>query len=191
MSSYRKSSEAEEASTFRDAVICGKKIVEQEVRYCVVFGNRKHLPSRVMKNIAQKEQILEGGKERYWFSETFIPLYLIKEYEQKIEKPKPVHVLSKLQRRQLKASRKNIFSVLFSELGNTVRNCCSCHQEVFYRYFSQVVFFPSFLFVSLFSVLLLTSITYRCLVFSGMLQSAMHVKVFIDKLSSFLYGQIC
>ncbi|XP_057781903.1 DDT domain-containing protein PTM-like isoform X2 [Salvia miltiorrhiza] len=127
-----KNSEAE-SSAFRNAFVHGKKIVEHEVRYCVAFGSRKHLPSRVMKNIAQTEQILEGGKERYWFSETFIPLYLIREYEQKAEKANSVNVLSKLQRRQLKASREKIFSVLFSEQGNTVRNCCSCHQDVFYR----------------------------------------------------------
>ncbi|KAH6774734.1 hypothetical protein C2S51_013138 [Perilla frutescens var. frutescens] len=127
-----KCSEAE-VSAFRNAFICGKKIVEQEVRYCVAFGSRKHLPSRVMKNVAEVEKILEDGKERYWFSETFIPLYLIREYEQKVEKHKSVNVLSKLQRRQLKASRENIFSFLSWKQGNTVPNCCSCHQDVFYR----------------------------------------------------------
>lgn len=139
MPSDGKSLEAE-SSAFRNAFIHGKKIVEGEVRYCVAFGSRKHLPSRVMKNIAQIEQSMEGGKERYWFSETFVPLYLIREYEQKAEKTKSVNVLSKLQRRQLKASHGNIFSVLFSELGNTVRKCCSCHQDVFYRYFSLFIF---------------------------------------------------
>ncbi|KAL1558202.1 hypothetical protein AAHA92_08697 [Salvia divinorum] len=127
-----KSSEPE-SSTFRNAVIQCKRIVEHEVRYCVGFGCRKHLPSRVMKNIVQTEKILESGKERYWFSETFIPLYLIREYEQKAEKAKSLNVLSKLQRRQLKASRENIFSALLLELGNTVKSCCSCHQDVSYR----------------------------------------------------------
>ncbi|KAG6417670.1 hypothetical protein SASPL_119855 [Salvia splendens] len=127
-----KGSEAE-SSAFRNAVIHAKKIVGHEVRYCVGFGCRKHLPSRVMKNIVQTEKILESGKERYWFSETFIPLYLIREYERKAEKAKSVNVLSKLQKRQLKASRENIFSALLLEMGNTVKSCCSCHQDVSYR----------------------------------------------------------
>lgn len=134
-----KGSEAE-SSAFRNAVIHAKKIVGHEVRYCVGFGCRKHLPVRVMKNIVQTEKILESGKERYWFSETFIPLYLIREYERKAEKAKSVNVLSKLQKRQLKASRENIFSALLLEMGNTGKSCCSCHQDVSYRYFDFFMF---------------------------------------------------
>ncbi|KAL6563659.1 hypothetical protein OROGR_002618 [Orobanche gracilis] len=121
-----------EARAFRNAFICGKKIVEGEIRYSVAFGSQKHLPSRVKKNIAEVEQILGDGKEKYWFSETFIPLYLIKEYEQKVEQNKPVDVLSKLQR-QTKASHRSIFSDLLWKQNNIVRSCCSCHEDVFYR----------------------------------------------------------
>lgn len=150
-----KSSEAE-ASAFRNTFVCGKKTVNQEVRYCVAFGSRKHLPSRVMKNITEIDQILENGKERYWFSETFIPLYLIREYEQKVEKNKSVNALSKLQRRQLKASRENIFSSLLWKQGNTAKNCCSCHQDIFYRYFASLVL-PQFYFLYPLFFLLLTN----------------------------------
>ncbi|XP_011090113.1 DDT domain-containing protein PTM-like [Sesamum indicum] len=122
-----------EASAFRNAFICDKKIVEQEIRYCAAFGSQKHLPSRVMKNIIE-EQILDDGKERYWFCQTYIPLYLIREYEQKVEENKPVHLLPKLQTKQLKASRKNIFSNHFRKQDNMVWSyCCSCHQDVFFR----------------------------------------------------------
>ncbi|KAL9171363.1 hypothetical protein ABFS82_04G204400 [Erythranthe guttata] len=123
-----------EASAFRNALICEKKIVGHEMRYCVAFGSQKHLPSRLMKNIAEVEQLLDDGKERYWFSETRIPLYLIKEYEEKLEKDKPVDVLSKLQRRQQKIYRKNIFSYLSRKQDDTVTSyCCSCHQDVLHR----------------------------------------------------------
>ncbi|KAK4440655.1 DDT domain-containing protein PTM [Sesamum alatum] len=123
-----------EASAFRNAFISDKKIVEHEIRYCIAFGSQKHLPSRVMKTIAEVEQILDDGKERYWFSETRIPLYLIKEYEEKVEKNKPVDVFSKLQRRQLKAYRKNVFSYLSRKQDNLVKSyCSSCHQDVLHR----------------------------------------------------------
>ncbi|CAN4119451.1 unnamed protein product [Withania somnifera] len=40
-----------EASAFRNAYICDKRVVENEIRYGVAFGNQKHLPFRVMKNL--------------------------------------------------------------------------------------------------------------------------------------------
>ncbi|CAA0815005.1 PHD finger family protein [Striga hermonthica] len=120
-----------EASAFRNASICDKKVLEHEIRYCVAFGSQKHLPSRVMKNVAEVEKFHDDGKERYWFSETRIPLYLIKDYEEKVEKSNSVDVLSKLQRRQRKASQKSIFYYLWRKQDNTAKSrCCSCHQDV-------------------------------------------------------------
>ncbi|PIN00987.1 Nucleosome remodeling factor, subunit NURF301/BPTF [Handroanthus impetiginosus] len=122
-----------ETSAFRNAFICDKKNLEHEVRYCVAFGSQKHLPSRVMKNIAEVEQ-LGDGKGRYWFSETRIPLYLIKEFEEKVGKSKSVDVPSKLQKIQQKPSHKNIFSYLLRKQENMLKSsCCSCHQDVLQR----------------------------------------------------------
>lgn len=128
-----------EASAFRNASICDKKNLEHEIRYCIVFGGQKHLPSRLMKNIAEIEKIADG-KERYWFSETRIPLYLIKEYEGKVERSTTVNI-SKLQIRQRKPSPKNIFSYLFRKQDNMVKtSCTSCHHDVLYRYFIKHIF---------------------------------------------------
>ncbi|KAL8496450.1 hypothetical protein ACS0TY_020241 [Phlomoides rotata] len=122
-----------EASAFRNASICDKKIMEHEIRYCIAFGSQKHLPSRLLKNIAEIEQNLDDGKERYWFSETRIPLYLIKEYEGKVGRSTTVN-MSKLEMRQRKPSLKNIFSYLSRKLDNMVKTSCpSCHHDVFYR----------------------------------------------------------
>ncbi|XP_065867140.1 DDT domain-containing protein PTM-like [Euphorbia lathyris] len=128
-----------EASFFRNAVICDKRSLENRIRYGVAFGNQKHLPSRIMKNIIEKEQI-EDGKEKYWFSETYVPLYLIKEYEEKSEKAifplakKPLSELSEFQRRQLKASRKDIFLYLTYKRENLERClCASCQRDVLIR----------------------------------------------------------
>lgn len=127
-----------EASAFRNAFICDKQIVENKIRYAVAFGNQKHLPSRIMKNVIEVEKS-EDGAEKYWFMEVRVPLYLIKEYEEKMEKlptapagGKPVHVLSKLQRSQLKASRKDIFSYLNRKRDNlTSCRCAFCQFDVF------------------------------------------------------------
>ncbi|CAF1698251.1 hypothetical protein HID58_051072 [Brassica napus] len=128
-----------EASVFRNASIRDKKIIDKKVRYGVAFGNQKHLPSRVMKNVIEVEKT-EDGNEKFWFAEARVPLYLIKEYEESLRR---VHVpfikkqserLSKLQRKQLKASRANIFSYLASRRDKTEKcSCASCHLDVLLR----------------------------------------------------------
>ncbi|KAL7173835.1 hypothetical protein ACSBR2_033155 [Camellia fascicularis] len=128
-----------EASAFRNAFVCDKKIVEDKVMYGVAFGNQKHLPSRVMKSIIDVEQG-KDGRGKHWFPETRIPLYLIKEYEENVDEvhppssDKPVNVLSNLQRRQLKASRKEIFCYLSCKRDNLDKcYCASCQVDVLLR----------------------------------------------------------
>ncbi|CAH8387931.1 unnamed protein product [Eruca vesicaria subsp. sativa] len=128
-----------DASVFRNASICDKKIIDNKVRYGVAFGNQKHLPSRVMKNVIEVEKT-EDGNEKFWFAEARVPLYLIKEYEERLHRfhvpfiNKPPERLSKLQRKQLKASRANIFSYLASRRDNTEKcSCASCHLDVLLR----------------------------------------------------------
>lgn len=140
-----------EASAFRNAFICDKKSLGNDVRYCIDFGNQKHLPSRIMKSVAEVEQILNDGKERYWFAETRIPLYLIKEYQEKAVTSKSLD-MPKLQRRQGKASRKNIFSYLARKQDIITRsNCSSCQHDVLYRYFTDMFLFFSLSSLSFFS----------------------------------------
>ncbi|GLT51296.1 hypothetical protein SLA2020_247160 [Shorea laevis] len=128
-----------EASVFRNAIACDKKIMENKIIYGIAFGNQKHLPSRVMKNVINIEQN-GNGKDKYWFHETRIPLYLIKEYEEKVGKAlltsvkKPSRELSELQKRQLKASHRNIFVYLAlkrDKLENC--SCASCQLDVLLR----------------------------------------------------------
>ncbi|XVF46841.1 hypothetical protein PTKIN_Ptkin03bG0060100 [Pterospermum kingtungense] len=128
-----------EASVFRNAIICDKKTVESKILYGVAFGNQKHLPSRVMKNIIDIQQT-EDRKEKYWFLISHIPLYLIKEYEERMSSvvlpsvKKPSGELSELQRRQLKASRRNIFAYLISKRDKSEKcSCASCQMDVLLR----------------------------------------------------------
>ncbi|VVB16809.1 unnamed protein product [Arabis nemorensis] len=127
------------ASVFRNASICDKKIIDNKVRYGVAFGNQKHLPSRVMKNVIEVEKT-EDGNEKYWFHEARVPLYLTKEYEESLHRVhvpsinKPSKRISKLQKKQLKASRADIFSYLASRRDNTEKcSCASCHLDVLLR----------------------------------------------------------
>ncbi|KAL8151140.1 hypothetical protein V2J09_020948 [Rumex salicifolius] len=126
-----------ESSAFRNAFICDKRVADNKVMFGVVFGHQKHLPSRLMKSIIEKEETPDG-KEKYWFLETRIPLYLIREYEQQqqlqlLQTENAVlpldnvelHSLSALQKKQLKDSRKKIFLYLVRKRDNMGY----CHRE--------------------------------------------------------------
>lgn len=128
-----------EASAFRNAYICDKRVVENEIRYGVAFGNQKHLPSRVMKSVVEVEQT-QDGKEKYWFSELRIPLYLIKEYEEKMGKDLPSANKPTSAFMQIKPLRapwgpcKDIFSYLaLKRDGNDKYRCASCQAGVPFR----------------------------------------------------------
>ncbi|VVB04906.1 unnamed protein product [Arabis nemorensis] len=128
-----------DANVFRNARICDKKISDDKVSYGVFFGNQKHLPSRVMKNVVEVEKA-QDGNEKYWFQEARVPLYLIKEFEEslhRVQMPSTRKLLkkfSKLQRKQLKASRMDIFSYIASRRDNMeICLCASCHHDVLLR----------------------------------------------------------
>lgn len=102
-----------EASAFRNANICDKKVVEGKTFYGIAFGSQKHIPSRVMKNV-EIDQGPEGKK--FWFSETRVPLYLVKEYEvSNVKEPSHkdhLNIASQLHKRRLNAICKDIFFYL-------------------------------------------------------------------------------
>ncbi|KAL9225620.1 hypothetical protein vseg_001522 [Gypsophila vaccaria] len=124
-----------EAFAFRNAHICDKKILEHKTMYGVVFEHQKHLSSRLMKSIIDKEES-KDGKVIYWLLEARIPLYLVKEYEEKAEMtdilpPIKPDRYSKHQKRQLKASRKDVFVYLSLKRDDLhVCPCASCHRDV-------------------------------------------------------------
>ncbi|XP_068659314.1 DDT domain-containing protein PTM-like [Aristolochia californica] len=131
--------DVETAFAFRNAVICDRKVIERKIRYGLVFGNQKHLPSRLMKNVIETETV--DDSEKLWFLESHVPLYLIKEYEEKaVSVPVPSHIrepfcLSKFQVRQLKACRiGDIFSYLFCKGDHPDKSpCTSCEKEAALR----------------------------------------------------------
>lgn len=134
-----KSSDADGA-VFRNAVICDKKIAESKMIYALTFPTQKHLPLRVTKNILEAENIQnENGK--LWFSENHIPLYLIKEFEERIGAKPSVcstmlssHYSLKLLKRRSETHCRDIFSYLLHK-GEKPRkcSCASCKRDVLLR----------------------------------------------------------
>lgn len=128
-----------EASAFRNAIIYDKKVVDSKIRYAVKFINQKHLPLRVKKNILEVDHCLDE-REKLWFSECHVPLYLIKEYEGRenqaglsadVSKVKSSSLL-KFQIRQRKTIYKDIFSYLFNK-KHAKHPCVSCRQDMLFR----------------------------------------------------------
>lgn len=125
-----------EAHAFRNARICGKKVVENKIMYGVAFGHQKHLSSRLMKSVIEKEET-QDGKEKYWFFETRIPLYLIKEYEENAERTclpssKNPDRYTKHQKKQLKAYRRRAIFLYLTHKRDELQMClcASCHRDV-------------------------------------------------------------
>ncbi|XP_024632372.1 DDT domain-containing protein PTM isoform X5 [Medicago truncatula] len=124
-----------EVSAFRNANIYDKKFAKGKTSYAIAFGSQKHISSRVRK-IAEIEEVPEG--EKLWFSETRIPLYLVKEYEVR-NKKEPSHkdnlnIASQWHKRQLNAIWKDIFSYLTCKRDNLdLLSCSVCKQCVSFR----------------------------------------------------------
>uniref|UniRef100_A0ACD6A152 Uncharacterized protein n=1 Tax=Avena sativa TaxID=4498 RepID=A0ACD6A152_AVESA len=122
----------------RNAVLCDKKIVDNKIRYALKFPNQKHLPVRVTKNILEAEDNQDRiGK--LWFSENHVPLYLVREFEQKpgvTSLPTAGIVQSNcftsLYQRRVKASSGDVFSYLFHK--GDIYPCTSCKKDVPFRH---------------------------------------------------------
>ncbi|XP_009337394.2 DDT domain-containing protein PTM [Pyrus x bretschneideri] len=128
-----------EASVFRNANICDKKFVKNSNIYGVDFGGQKHLPNRVMKSIIEIEES-QDGYNKFWFPELRIPLYLIKEYEERVGKAllpsaeQPLNMFRKLQKEQWKVPRRDIFFYLVCKRDNLdLCSCSSCQLNVLMR----------------------------------------------------------
>lgn len=126
-----------DAMVFRNASIIDKKLWEHKILYALKFGDQKHLPSRVTKTILESEKAHDGN-DKLWFSEGHLPLYLIKEYEEKIGTSQVlpavpmVYNMAKFFRRGLKLYWGDVFTYLTCKRENPVK-CSFCQKDVFLR----------------------------------------------------------
>nr|XP_043608955.1 DDT domain-containing protein PTM-like [Erigeron canadensis]XP_043608956.1 DDT domain-containing protein PTM-like [Erigeron canadensis] len=134
-----------EASAFRNACIVDKRTLGNKITYGVVFENQKHLPSRVLKKVLEIEETMDKT-EKNWFVEMHIPLYQIKDYEMRVMKTimptadKHVSSLSRLRKKQLMASGKDIFSFLSQKRDTSgICFCNFCQLEVPFRIAARCV----------------------------------------------------
>lgn len=90
-----------------------------------------------MKSVIEIEQGPEG-MEKYWFSETSIPLFLVKEYEKRKDRvpsdEEHLNLASQLHSRQLKATCKDIFFYLTCKRDKLdILSCSVCQLGISVR----------------------------------------------------------
>ncbi|KAL5981949.1 hypothetical protein ACLOJK_016016 [Asimina triloba] len=125
-----------ETFNFRNAVVHDKRVIEGKTRYLLDFGHQKHIPSRIQKIVLEVEHS-QDGREKMWFSDSHIPLYLLKDYEEKAENfsmpssNEQSWCFSKLRRRPLRTYYRDIFTYL--EHRDDKSSCTLCRQDVLLR----------------------------------------------------------
>ncbi|KAL5203696.1 hypothetical protein ABZP36_008567 [Zizania latifolia] len=124
-------------SVLRNAVVCDKKIVDNKIRYALKFPNQKHLPVRVTKIILEAEDN-QDGDGKFWFSENHIPLYLLREFEQKVGASSlpsqgilDSNCFAKLYQRRVKAFIGDVFYYLLHK--GDMYPCSSCKKDIPFR----------------------------------------------------------
>ncbi|KAG8089082.1 hypothetical protein GUJ93_ZPchr0011g26968 [Zizania palustris] len=124
-------------SVLRNAVVSDKKIVDNKIQYALKFPNQKHLPLRVTKIILEAEDN-QDGDGKFWFSENHIPLYLLREFEQKAGASSlpsqgilDSNCFGNLYQRPVKAPIGDVFYYLFHK--GDIHPCTSCKKDVPFR----------------------------------------------------------
>lgn len=126
---------------FRKAIRLFKKVIvrrkhtEREcVKYLLDFGKRRSVPDVVKKHGSLLEEA-SSDKKRFWLEEPYVPLHLIKNFEdkkiaRKSNEMKPGKVLENSGYNK-RSTRKRGFSYLFSRMERlTNHQCCHCNKVV-------------------------------------------------------------
>lgn len=159
-------------------VIVRRKCTEKEsVKYLLDFGKRRAVPDVVKKHGSLLEQS-SSDRKKYWLEESYVPLHLIKNFEDKKiarksgeMKPGKILEIGGLNKR---VPKKQGFSYLFSRLERSdYHKCGHCNKDVSIRYllylllssnaFQNQLRAIAFLFFFSFSILFLRCKSYALL----------------------------
>ncbi|KAL5831783.1 hypothetical protein ACOSQ4_017137 [Xanthoceras sorbifolium] len=130
---FRKSSRL-----FKKAIVRRKCLKEGEgVKYLVDFGKRRSVPDIVVKH-GSKVEDSSSEKKKYWLSESYVPLHLLKGFEERRLARKSSKLTSgkllEANKVMKKSSRKKGFSYLFSKAERSeYYQCVHCKKDVLIR----------------------------------------------------------
>ncbi|KAF3794718.1 DDT domain-containing protein [Nymphaea thermarum] len=121
---------------WKKVTIRRKSIEGENVKYLLDFGKRKVIPDIVTRNGIKLEDA-SGEKEKYWLHESFVPLNLLRVYEEKriarADKKMNLGPITKEGRRRF--SRRDWLSHLISKRESCGRCICGhCKQDLVVRH---------------------------------------------------------
>lgn len=123
---------------FKKVIVRRKCIEGEAAKYLLDFGKRKIIPEIVLKHGSVVEES-SSRRRKYWLNESYVPLYLLKSFEEKriarrsskisSGKPSDVGVVVK------KPSKERGFSYLFAKAERSeYHQCAHCNKDVPIRY---------------------------------------------------------
>ncbi|XVF04793.1 hypothetical protein REPUB_Repub05bG0116000 [Reevesia pubescens] len=122
---------------FKKCVVRRKSIERDEVKYLLDFGKRRIIPKIVMRYGTVVEES-SSERKKYWLNESYVPLHLLKGFEEKRIARKSSKMISgkscETSRVAKKSSKKRGFSYLFSKAERSeYYQCGHCNKDVLIR----------------------------------------------------------
>ncbi|KAH1158356.1 hypothetical protein AAZX31_11G094000 [Glycine max] len=122
---------------FKKSIIRRKCTEGQSVKYLIDFGKRRAIPDVVIKQGSLLEQS-SSERKKYWLEETYVPLHLLKNFEEKriVRKStdKKLGKILEIGRVNKKIPQQKGFSYLFTRLERSdCHQCGHCNKDVAMR----------------------------------------------------------
>lgn len=123
---------------FKKVIVRRKSVEGDLVKYLLDFGKRRVIPDVVKKHGVMLE---DSERKRYWLNETYVPLHLVKNFEEKRIARRANEAKHKIAELGIvKSSRKKGFAYLFSRADKLdLYQCGRCNKVVPVRYFTIII----------------------------------------------------
>lgn len=120
--------------SFKKAIVRRKSSEGGIVKYLLDFGKRRFIPDTVVKHGTKVEES-SSERKKYWVEETYVPLFLLKGFEDKriaLKSNKASPKTVNLSGRMLKPFKKDVFSYLFEKMERSESRllCGHCNKDV-------------------------------------------------------------
>ncbi|XWS71212.1 hypothetical protein CRYUN_Cryun03dG0119300 [Craigia yunnanensis] len=122
---------------FKKCVVRRKSIEGDGIKYLLDFGKRRIIPDIVMRYGTVVEES-SSERKKYWLNESYVPLHLLKSFEEKRIARKSNKMISgkssEISKVEKKPSKKRGFSYLFSKAERSeYYQCGHCNKDVLIR----------------------------------------------------------
>lgn len=123
--------------SFKKVIVRRKCSEGTVVKYLLDFGKRRFIPDIVVRH-GSKVEDSSSERKKYWLEEFYLPLHLLKAFEQKRIARRSNKIFAKLQQRRRvmqQPFKKKGFSYLFSKAERSDNyQCGHCNKDVLIRY---------------------------------------------------------